>query len=67
MEQELPNPILDAWHENIQELPKSPNGINYIFERLTTENGLSHNNIHTIFQDSYGFLWIGTFRRFESV
>ena len=60
MEQELPNPILDAWHENIQELPKSPNGINYIFERLTTENGLSHNNIHTIFQDSYGFLWIGT-------
>ena len=30
------------------------------FQILTTENGLSHNNIKTIFQDSYGFIWIGT-------
>jgi ligand-binding sensor domain-containing protein/signal transduction histidine kinase len=48
------------WYQKIKNLPKSPNGINYIFERLNTENGLSNNTVHSIIQDSYGYLWIGT-------
>ncbi len=30
------------------------------FEHLTTDNGLSHNTVHAIFQDSEGFMWFGT-------
>jgi len=30
------------------------------YERLTIADGLSNNEIHCIFQDSRGFLWIGT-------
>jgi ligand-binding sensor domain-containing protein/signal transduction histidine kinase len=30
------------------------------FERLTTENGLSHNKINCFLQDKRGFMWIGT-------
>ena len=30
------------------------------YTTLTTKNGLSGNNVHTIFQDSKGFIWIGT-------
>jgi Signal transduction histidine kinase len=30
------------------------------FERLTTENGLSHNKINCFLQDTRGFIWIGT-------
>jgi len=30
------------------------------FNYLTIEDGLSHNNIYTIVQDSKGFMWIGT-------
>lgn len=30
------------------------------FERLTTENGLSHNKINCFLQDKRGFIWIGT-------
>lgn len=30
------------------------------FEHFTTEHGLSENFIYTVFQDSRGFLWIGT-------
>jgi signal transduction histidine kinase/ligand-binding sensor domain-containing protein/DNA-binding response OmpR family regulator len=30
------------------------------FEHLTTENGLSQNDVNTIFQDSQGFMWFGT-------
>jgi signal transduction histidine kinase/ligand-binding sensor domain-containing protein/CheY-like chemotaxis protein len=30
------------------------------FEQLTIENGLSNSNIQTIYQDSKGFMWIGT-------
>jgi signal transduction histidine kinase/ligand-binding sensor domain-containing protein len=30
------------------------------FETITIENGLSSNNITTIVQDSYGYLWFGT-------
>lgn len=30
------------------------------FEMLTNADGLSHNNVKCVFQDSKGFLWIGT-------
>ncbi|HOV99332.1 MAG TPA: two-component regulator propeller domain-containing protein [Bacteroidota bacterium] len=30
------------------------------FSCLTTDNGLSHNWVHYIFQDKYGFLWVAT-------
>ncbi len=29
-------------------------------ERITTSNGLSHNNIHCLLQDKSGFIWLGT-------
>lgn len=32
-----------------------------VIEHITIEQGLSHNNTNCIIQDSYGFLWIGTF------
>jgi ligand-binding sensor domain-containing protein/two-component sensor histidine kinase len=30
------------------------------FEKLTTENGLSHNKVNCIIQDHRGFIWLGT-------
>lgn len=30
------------------------------FERITTQNGLSHNKVNCILQDKRGFIWIGT-------
>ncbi len=30
------------------------------FDHISTKQGLSHNTIHCILQDSYGFIWIGT-------
>ena len=30
------------------------------FQKLTTENGLSHNKINCILEDQRGFIWIGT-------
>ncbi len=33
---------------------------NFPIERITTENGLSHNTVSSICQDSRGFIWIGT-------
>lgn len=30
------------------------------FHRFSTEAGLSHNDIQYLYQDSYGFIWIGT-------
>src|SRR5688572_15208665 len=30
------------------------------FEKLTTQDGLSHNKINCIIQDRRGFIWIGT-------
>ncbi len=33
---------------------------NISFDQITTEQGLSHNQINTIYEDQLGFLWIGT-------
>ncbi|MHA1988904.1 MAG: ligand-binding sensor domain-containing protein [Promethearchaeota archaeon] len=33
---------------------------NIVFERINTSNGLSNNIVRRIFQDSKGYLWIGT-------
>jgi ligand-binding sensor domain-containing protein/DNA-binding CsgD family transcriptional regulator len=32
----------------------------YKFQKITQNNGLSHNNIECIFKDSDGFMWFGT-------
>ncbi len=29
-------------------------------EYITTKNGLSHNNVHSLLQDKTGFIWLGT-------
>lgn len=36
---------------------------NYYFSKIDGNSGLSHNNVKTIFQDSYGFMWFGTRNR----
>lgn len=36
---------------------------NYYFSGVNGDMGLSHNNVKSIFQDSYGFLWFGTRNR----
>jgi len=33
---------------------------NLKFKRITTEQGLSHSDVDAIFQDSRGFMWLGT-------
>ena len=33
---------------------------NLIFERINTSNGLTNNNVRRVFQDSKGYLWVGT-------
>jgi len=30
------------------------------FERLSRIDGLSHDNVYSILQDKYGFMWFGT-------
>lgn len=37
-----------------------PLPVKQVFEKLTIENGLSSSAIYKIFQDSKGFLWLGT-------
>ncbi len=32
----------------------------FYFTKLDADNGLSHNNVKAIIQDSYGFMWFGT-------
>ncbi|MFA5405496.1 MAG: two-component regulator propeller domain-containing protein, partial [Ignavibacteria bacterium] len=32
----------------------------YKYSNFTSENGLSNNSVNCIYQDNYGFLWIGT-------
>ena len=34
--------------------------LDYYFTRINGENGLSQNNVKSIFQDSWGFMWFGT-------
>ena len=36
---------------------------NYYFSRINGTEGLSHNHVKTIIQDSYGFMWFGTHNR----
>jgi len=36
---------------------------NYYFSKIDGNAGLSHNNVKSIFQDSYGFMWFGTRNR----
>ena len=38
----------------------SPIEDEYYIESFTNQNGLSHNAVRCLFQDSKGFLWIGT-------
>lgn len=37
-----------------------PGSLDYYFTRINGENGLSQNNVKSIFQDSWGFMWFGT-------
>lgn len=37
-----------------------PQGSQYIRAQFTSENGLSQNDAHCVFQDSEGFIWIAT-------
>ena len=39
---------------------KGLNAQNFRYNNFTSENGLSNNTVNCIFQDRYGFLWIGT-------
>lgn len=41
-------------------LPGLISGQNYTVKTFTTENGLPHNNVIAIVEDSTGFLWFGT-------
>ncbi len=34
--------------------------IEYSFTRIDINQGLSHNQVHSIYKDSHGFVWIGT-------
>lgn len=33
---------------------------NFEYDRITREDGLGHNQVECIYQDSYGFVWFGT-------
>ena len=33
---------------------------NYNFKNITSEDGLSQSTVETIYQDSKGYIWIGT-------
>src|ERR1035437_7791476 len=39
------------------------NTSNYFFSKINSENGLSQNNVKSIFQDSWGFIWFGSSNR----
>lgn len=36
------------------------NAQDYVFEKITTQQGLSQNDVNCVFQDHRGFIWIGT-------
>ncbi|MFV0468606.1 MAG: two-component regulator propeller domain-containing protein [Dysgonomonas sp.] len=42
---------------------KAGNNSNFYFSNIDGEKGLSQNNVKTIMQDSYGFMWFGTRNR----
>jgi len=44
---------------NAQSLPNSKKYIANV-QHFSTEDGLSHRNVQTTFQDSRGFIWVGT-------
>lgn len=39
---------------------QNASGQKFYFDRITIENGLSHNTVNCILQDAYGYVWIGT-------
>jgi len=46
------------------------NSLDYYFTRINGENGLSQNNIKSIVQDSWGFMWFGSrnkLNRFDGI
>lgn len=50
--------------------PLSAQSFDYGFKHLTTDDGLSHDNIHSIVRDKQGFMWFGTMNglnRFDGV
>ncbi len=46
-----------CWVLNNPTLADQPN---FKFKHLTTNEGLSNSQIHCVYQDSYGYIWIGT-------
>lgn len=46
--------VLLAWSSVAAQMPL------LYFEKLTTQNGLSHNKVNCIIQDHRGFIWLGT-------
>lgn len=40
--------------------PAEGNSLDYYFTHISGDNGLSHNNVKSIVQDSWGFMWFGT-------
>jgi len=43
--------------------PDKAFSLNYYFSKINSENGLSQNNVKSILQDSWGFMWFGTRNR----
>ena len=41
-------------------IPSFGQYVDHSFERVLTNEGLSKGTIHSIIQDRYGFLWLGT-------
>lgn len=56
--QAMPTTVVSQ--EIAQEYPLPPMNGALRFERLGLEEGLSQSAVHTILQDRFGFLWIGT-------
>lgn len=38
----------------------TPNGDISVLQRITTREGLANNNVYSIIEDGYGYLWVGT-------
>ena len=48
-------------HAQQENPPQPTNNQNIRFERLTTADGLSNNEVLSLLQDKNGFIWVGTF------